>query len=179
MFDWEDFWRKKKEREILEIVDWISQSENVYLKKENLTILPLEFLEAFSKKEVYTLFSTPTGSPVYVNPSYTQATVNLQFVHSMHFPPPLKPSSSNPKTFVRKQFKLVTFKKKKKKETINHGTINVDDVSEKGRCLFRDIFETGEEFLLRNCCLAVFYEIFQFVLREERRIDRYMTRPVQ
>lgn len=78
MFDWEDFWRKKKEREILEIVDWISQSENVYLKKENLTILPLEFLEAFSKKEVYTLFSTPTGSPVYVNPSYTQATVNLQ-----------------------------------------------------------------------------------------------------
>lgn len=62
---------------------------------------------------------------------------------------------------------------------INHGTINVDDVSEKGRCLFRDIFETGEEFLLRNCCLAVFYEIFQFVLREERRIGRYMTRPVQ
>ena len=69
---------EKRKRDILEIVDWINQSENVYLKKENLTILPLEFLEAFSKKEVYTLFSTPTGSPVYVNPSYTQATVNLQ-----------------------------------------------------------------------------------------------------
>lgn len=66
LIDREDFWkRRERERETLEIVNWTNQGENVHLKKKpyNLTtgILGSQ-LYTFSKKEVYTLFSTPTGS---------------------------------------------------------------------------------------------------------------------